>query len=212
MLKAYRIPAILLALGVWTTTAACASRTYAYRNTGYQYQQFERRAYDNGYREGLEHGRDDARSGRQFSYTRHDEYRDADEGYHRSDGNKDVYRQAYRDGFRAGYMEAFNQVAGRAVVPGGIAVPRRAPYPSGGPDVVRPGIYTSPAAATGYRDGFDVGHDDARDHESYDPVRSRKYRSADHDYDRSLDPKDEYKREYRRAFEQGYADGYGSVR
>src|SRR5690349_10991674 len=150
MFRTHRLAALLLTLVAGTAISACASSRYTYRNTGYQYQQFERRAYDSGYREGLEHGRDDARRGREFSYTRHDEYRDADDGYHRGDGNKDVYRQAYRDGCRAGYTESCNQSAR-----GGVAVPRR--FPSNGPELGRTGSYGSRAAGAGYRDGFEVG-------------------------------------------------------
>jgi len=210
MLKAYRyLPAAVLATGVLFTASACASQTYGYRNGSYR--QYDRRAYDNGYREGLEHGRDDARRGRDFAYTRHDEYRDADDGYHRGDGDKDAYRQAYRQGFQAGYTEAFRQVA--AVGPsqrGGVFSRQPYPYPNQGG--VRPGIYQSPAAQIGYRDGLEVGRDDARNRESYDPVRSKRYRSADHDYDRAYGSKDQYKDEYRQAFERGYADGYGQRR
>lgn len=83
-------------------------------------------------------------------------------------------------------------------------------YPRGGYPTQYParGAYRSPAFDIGYRDGFEVGRDDARDREPYDPVRSRRYRSADHGYDYRFGPREAYKREYRAAFERGYADGY----
>ena len=68
--------------------------------------------------------------------------------------------------------------------------------------------YVSAAARTGYRDGIEAGRHDARHRERFDPVRARRYREGDHDYDRRYGGRDEYKREYRAAFERGYRDGY----
>ena len=72
--------------------------------------------------------------------------------------------------------------------------------------------YVSAAARTGYRDGFDAGRDDARHRDRFDPVRARRYRDGDHDYDRRYGSRDDYKREYRSSFERGYRDGYGRGR
>jgi hypothetical protein len=110
MVSPYRyLPALVIAAGLGVATPACATSLYQSRG-GYS-QSFDRRAYDNGRREGFARGRDDARRGREFSYTRYKEYRNADKGYRRSDGYKDGYRQTFRQGFQAGYTEAFNQVA-----------------------------------------------------------------------------------------------------
>jgi hypothetical protein len=100
----------VLAATVGVVAPACASRTYSYRNDGYTYrQQVDRRAFDFGYREGLEHGRRDARDRRSFSFQRHDEFRDADAGYRRADGNLERYRRDYRAGFERGYTVGFRQ-------------------------------------------------------------------------------------------------------
>ena len=108
MFNPYRhLPALVLAVSVGVVTAACTSPLYQSR--GVYPQGLERRAYDNGHREGLARGRDDARSGREFSYTRSGEYRAADAGYRRQDGNKEEYRRTFRQGFQAGYTEGFNQ-------------------------------------------------------------------------------------------------------
>ena len=69
--------------------------------------------------------------------------------------------------------------------------------------------YGSVAARNGYRDGIEAGRDDARHRDRFDPVRARRYRDGDHDYDRRYGPRDDYKRDYRSAFEQGYREGYG---
>ncbi len=213
MFNKYRyLAAAMLAAGVWIATPACAAQTYGYRG-GY-YRDVQRRAYDNGYREGLEEGEKDARRGNPYEMTRHDEYRDADEGYHRSDGDRDMYRQAFRQGFQSGYDEAFRRNARyddrypRSTYPTYPAYPGPSypstPYP-GGVAVPR---YSSPAAQVGYRDGYEVGRNDGRDRESFDPIRSKRYRDGDNGYDRGYGPKEQYQRDYRSAFQQGYEQGY----
>ncbi len=202
------LPAALLVAVASVAAPACAAQTYGYRG-GY-YRDVERRAYDNGYHEGTEAAQKDIRKGGAFSIERHDEFRDADEGYHRDYGDRDLYRRMFRDGFRAGYSETFNRYAGgygaRApvIVPPAVVYPERAPYPGGG-------AYQSRAADMGYRDGLEVGRNDARDRESYDPIRSKRYRSADHDYDRRYGAREEYQRQYREAFQRGYDEGYRGV-
>ena len=114
MFRAQRyLPALLLAAGVAVSAPACAAQTYGYGypTRGVYGRDIERRAYDNGYREGLEEGRNDARRNRSFSPERHDEFRDADDGYRRSDGDIYYYRQNYRQGFQAGYRESFDRIA-----------------------------------------------------------------------------------------------------
>jgi hypothetical protein len=103
-------PALALA-GLVAATPACAAQAYRYgppRDGGYA-RDIERQAYDRGFREGIEEGRNDARHNRRFSYDRHNEYRDADNGYHRGEGDREFYRRSYRAGFQAGYNQAFNR-------------------------------------------------------------------------------------------------------
>jgi hypothetical protein len=66
----------------------------------------------------------------------------------------------------------------------------------------------SVAFDNGYRDGYDKGREDARDNDSYDPVRHSRYRSADRGYDRRYGTREEYKFVYRDGFEAGYDVGY----
>ena len=47
-------------------------------------------AYENGYRDGIEEGRADARGRDSFDPVRHTRYRSADHGYDRQDGSKDA--------------------------------------------------------------------------------------------------------------------------
>ena len=210
MLKVYRyLPVLLLAVGVCVATSACADQLYGYGGYGggRSARDIERRAYDYGYREGLQEGQNDARRGRDFSYARHDEYRDGDHGYRRNEGDREYYRRSYRQGFQTGYTEAFNRNAR-----GGYGRDQRG-YPTAYPNYPQGRVgYGSPAAQNGYRDGIDAGRNDARDRERFDPVRAKRYRDGDHDYENRYGSRDEYKREYRAAFEQGYREGYGAVR
>jgi len=193
MLKVYRyFPMLLLAVGVCVATPACADQLYGYGG-GRSARDIERRAYDYGYREGLEEGQNDARRGRDFSYQRHDEFRDADRGFRRSDGDINLYRRSFRSGFQTGYSESYNRYA-------------RSSYPS------NRGGFRSPAAENGYRDGIEAGRSDAHDRARFDPIRARRYREGDHDYDSRYGAREDYKREYRGAFEQGYREGYGAAR
>jgi hypothetical protein len=175
-----------------------------------------RAAYDRGFQEGRQEGVNDARRNRTFDYSRHDEYRDADQGY-RGDGNRKEYRRMYRQGFEAGYNDGFRQYArngGYGGYPGNTrdnGPYDRYPNPNDRA-VPRPGYggygYSSVAADAGYRDGLDQGRDDARHRRRFDPTGSRQYRSADHNYDRRYGSIDDYRRGYRDGFERGYEQGF----
>src|SRR4051812_12665147 len=210
MFKPHRyVPAIVLSAAALFATSACASYGYyPSQRSGYGYE-VERRAYDYGYREGVKKGDEDGRKGRAFSFERHDDWRDGDDGYSRSYGDREFYRRNYRRGFESGYSEAYNRYRGYGTARprGGNSYPSAGHgYPSGGYGTAR--VYASRASDVGYRDGYEAGRNDARDRNRFDPVRSGRYRSADHDYDSRYGSKDEYKRVYRDAFQRGYDQGY----
>ena len=213
MLRTHRyFPMLVLLIGIGIATPACAQQIYGYGRGGAYDREFERRAYDNGYREGVREGQNDARRGRDFSYTRHDEYRDADDGYRRGSIDRDSYRRSFRQGFQTGYSEAFNR---NARYDRRDNYPRGVPYPSDRGVLAYPpnrGVLRSVAADIGYRDGIEAGRDDARDRHRFDPARAKRYREGDHDYNSRYGSRDAYKRDYRAAFEQGYREGYGRVR
>lgn len=79
-----------------------------YPNGSYAYNTA---AYDKGYRDGLEKGRDDARHNKSYDPVRQDWYRDGDRGYKSRYGSKDQYKLAYRDGFEAGYRSSYESNA-----------------------------------------------------------------------------------------------------
>jgi hypothetical protein len=196
-------PASLVIAAVAIAAPACAA--YGPR---YQYPStratVDTRAYDYGYDDGVRRGTSDARRQRSFDYARHDEYRDADDGYR--GGNRNAYRDVYRRGFVTGYNEGYRRSARGGY---GRANPT---YPSDRSYPVARGRFVSPAAQSGLRDGLAQGREDARDGDRYDPVRASRYRSGDRDYDRRYGSLDDYKREYRAAFQRGYDEGYRQYR
>lgn len=213
MTKVKRYLPVLLLAGAALSATACAAGIYdsGYPRGGGYGRDLERRAYDNGFREGMEEGQKDARRNRGFSPQRHDEYRDADGGYNRGYGEREYYRRSYRQGFEAGYREEYERHARyghdeRVYAPPVVIAPG---YPS---DRGGYGSYSNIAQQNGYRDGVDAGRSDARDGDRFDPVRAKRYREGDHDYHDRYGSRDDYKREYRAAFEQGYREGYGRGR
>ena len=166
------------------------------------YRESDRRAYDNGFRTGVERGERDAQERRDFRIERSRDYRDADEGF-RGDGDRDAYRRLFQDGFRSGYADGYKRVTrldrGRAVTP-------VVPYPE------NRAASASVAARSGFRDGFEAGHGDARDGDPYSPRLAKRYRDADREYNGRSGSRDDFKREYRAAFEDGYSQGYRDSR
>ena len=71
--------------------------TYRYANV----------AFDYGYNDGLEKGREDVDDRDSYDPNRHSRYRSADRGYEGRYGSKDQYRDIYREGFLAGYNDAY---------------------------------------------------------------------------------------------------------
>jgi hypothetical protein len=79
--------------------------------------------YRNGYQDGIEKGREDARDGDSFDPVRHSRYRSADHGYNSRYGSKNNYKLVYRDGFEAGYRDGYDQYRGRTRNGGGVRLP-----------------------------------------------------------------------------------------
>lgn len=184
-----QLPAGVLAALV-LTTSACAYQGRGYRSPA-SAPGIDRRAYTTGYDEGRQRGEQDARRNRSFDPARHDEYRYV-ESRSRGYGYQSGYATLFRQGFMAGYDEGYRLYARKR---GGLVQG-----------------YASPAAGSGYRDGYQQGREDARDGNRFDPIRASRYRAGDHDYNRRYGSLDEYKREYRSAFQAGYDRGYRESR
>ncbi len=95
-------------MGVWISTPACASRGY-YPQDQREERRGERRAYDNGFRDGVGAGRDDARHRERFDPIGARRYREGDHDYDRHDGSRDDYRREYRSGFQQGYEKGYRE-------------------------------------------------------------------------------------------------------
>lgn len=70
-------------------------------------------AYDNGYRDGLSKGREDAEDRDRYDVDRHSWYRAGTRGYERRDGDRSRYQSHYRAGFEDGYAEGYRLYARR---------------------------------------------------------------------------------------------------
>ena len=109
------VPAVLLGVTALASTACTTGYAYGqpvyrdgrpYTNGGY-YREIERRAYDNGFREGVRRGEHDGRGNHRYDPQHYGEWKHADDGYHRDYGDVNVYRHSYRNGFEAGYSQGF---------------------------------------------------------------------------------------------------------
>ena len=86
----------------------------------------------------------------------------------------------------------------------------RSRYPASGlPSAGSRSGYNTVPYDNGFQDGLEKGREDARDNDSFDPVRHSRYRSADRGYDNRYGTKEQYKLAYRDGFEVGYQQGYG---
>lgn len=199
----------------------------SYRDEARQpYYESRRIAYDNGYREGVKEGEKDGRKRDSFEFRDEGAWRDGDKGYHRSMGDRERYRQMFRSGFESGYADAYRRHAPNYRYGRGRAVPRRTPAPYPTYPSRRPGGYGypgddrgygygygyNPAYTNGVQDGYEKGLEDARDRDSYDPLRHKWYRSADRNYRREYGSKEQYRDLYRQAFREGYDRGYREAR
>jgi hypothetical protein len=86
---------------------------YGYPRSGSNRYGYNTPAYDNGYRDGLEKGREDARDRDSYDPVRHSWYRNGNRGYNSRYGTRDQYKLVYRDGFEAGYAQAYRAAGGR---------------------------------------------------------------------------------------------------
>jgi hypothetical protein len=88
--------------GVYGNTYPNANGRYGYNSV----------PYDNGYRDGLEKGREDAGDRDSYDPVRHSWYRSGDRGYNSRYGSRETYKLTYRDGFEAGYEQAYRSARG----------------------------------------------------------------------------------------------------
>lgn len=193
----------------------------AYADERQPYYESRQVAYDNGYREGIKEGERDAKRRDAFNYQDERTWQRADKGYRRSYGDPVRYQQTFRTGYAAGYSDGYRRHApsyGNGYPRGGVYPNTRGGYgyPQGGygyPDRGGYGYpggygYNSPAYSNGVNDGYKKGREDARDRDSYDPLRHKWYREGDHDYKSQYGSRQQYADVYRQGFKEGYERGY----
>lgn len=73
----------------------------------YGYNRYTTPAFQNGYRDGLEKGREDGDDNDRYDPNRHSWYRSATRGYEDEYGTRSTYQARYREGFEAGYAEGY---------------------------------------------------------------------------------------------------------
>ena len=99
MLHGFRLAALAAAVSL-----AFGSMAWARDDDDYYYRHDEARehGYQNGYRDGIDHGRYDRMQGYRYNY-KSDQWEDADGGYQHWMGSRGRYKNAYRDGYVNGY-------------------------------------------------------------------------------------------------------------
>jgi hypothetical protein len=73
----------------------------------YRHDEAREHGYQNGYRDGLNHGRYDRMRGYRYN-VKSDQWEDADGGYEHWMGSRGRYKNAYREGYARGYGQGFN--------------------------------------------------------------------------------------------------------
>lgn len=213
MTTRFRVAAFAAILTIAPAFGACAYAQYGNYPRG-GYGRVDSRAYEVGYREGLQAGRRDARSGRPTAFEYDRDYQRADKGWNWRYGDREAYRYEFRRGYERGYREAYRGNGGYGgygrggygregnTYPGRSGEVYGGNYPRGGYGS------RSPAAQYGFDEGYQKGRDDARDRDAYSPERQKWYREGDRHYDNRYGSRDQWKYEYREAFKQGYERGY----
>ena len=198
-MRAASLTRLVIAAAVAGSTLALpahASAQYRDRNDGGWNNRVGGEAYQRGFREGERLGGDDARRGRAFNVQTHREYREADAGYDRNDGSRDLYRDDFRRGFTEGYRNGYRDDR----------LDRR--DSRNGRDSNRGGL-RNPGQARGFSDGYRRGIEDRRADRRFDPSRFKEVRQGTAPgYNDDFGSRERYTISYRDGFRDGYEDGF----
>ena len=97
---------------VFSLTAQAQGRRDGYDRGGYGRSGIYEIAQDQGFRDGLNTGANDASRRQSYDPYRSHFYRNATFGYRYSFGNREAFKQAYRNGFLRGYQDGFRRIGG----------------------------------------------------------------------------------------------------
>jgi len=78
-----------------------------------RYGSYGTAAANNGFRDGYDQGRSDARDGDRYDPVSASRYRNGDHDYDKRYGSKDDYKREYRTAFERGYEQGFREIRGR---------------------------------------------------------------------------------------------------
>jgi hypothetical protein len=82
---------------------------YGYPSSTYPSQRYASPATQNGYRDGIAQGRDDARDGDRYDPIRARRYRSGDHDYSDRYGPREEYKREYRAAFQQGYEQGYRE-------------------------------------------------------------------------------------------------------
>jgi hypothetical protein len=198
-----------LTLGTALTLSAQSDRNWGDRDHRYGWRDDDysnRRAYQDGYKDGQKAARHRGNSGKYDN-----KYRDSDD--------RRAYDLGYRRGYNAGRSGDWrdhdrdrdgdwrdDRDNNRSPHPFGDVMANRGNYPNGGD-----GRYgnVGNARGIGYNDGLLAGQKDRSTGHSFRPTENKGYKDADKGYSSSFN-KEQYKQAYRDGFMQGYQRGYNN--
>jgi hypothetical protein len=219
----------LMSKRIWGVLAlaavmACAGSAYAHDDNDRDRAQRGRYnvvqiAQENGYRDGVEHGRYDRQRRIGYNY-KSNEWKRGERGYQGSFGSKGQYKQSYRDGYQRGYDDGFNGRGGwgnnGSIWGRDGRGSRDGDWRNGDrrdDDWRNGGSYGSEGARIAYQNGLTEG----RYYAQQDQARGRRenaadqkgYKDADRGYSSRYD-REEYKRAFREAFVRGYNEVFNT--
>jgi hypothetical protein len=215
-----------LILGLGTVGQAHDYGTDSGRYDREGWQDARRQGYEQGYRDGAQHGQADRQRGVGYD-IRNNDFKKGDRGYNKAVGNKGEYKKGYREGYQAGYDRAYyargqgryGDIYGRGDDRYGDVYGRRDGRddrygrwdPSDrGVYSDRRGGYSGVAYQNGYRKGLEDGRNDVRKNKAYDPQGHDDYSDADNGYHSEYGSKQAYKQEFRNGYRRGYQEGFGA--
>ena len=170
--------------------------------------QAQRYGYQNGYRDGFNHGREDRFRNEGYDY-RSEDFEQASRGYQSWMGNVGQFRDGYRQGYHSGYDAAFRRSSygvydrGGSYGRDGDGDADDRPYYG---NDQRYGSWNRGNAAYnfGFRDGSTVAREDMARGKPYNPNPRGPYDDADHGYSSVYGDRRSYREQYTVAYRQGY--------
>lgn len=206
-MRAASVTRLVIAAVACSTLALPASAAAQWRDNGGYNSRVGSEAYNRGFSDGERLGADDARRGRAFNVQNHREYREADAGYGRNDGSRDVYRDEFRRGFNEGYRLGYRDDRN-----GRYGTDRYGNDRYGRNDTYRAGNYRNAGDARGFSDGYRKGVEDRRNNHRFEPTRFKEVRQGTAPgYDNDFGSRERYTESYRDGFRRGYEDGFRSA-